>query len=444
MAAWSDAPVVPVRDRPGPQLLYASGAFGFNLLFQTLSLWLIYFYAPPPDSGRPTIVPLATLGLLMSIGRVLDAFDDPAIGHWSDSTRTRWGRRLPFVAAGAPLAALTFAAIWNPPAWGLPWVAVYAFAALQLYSVCSTVVHQPYEAVLAELSRDSGSRLRVSGLKVFFGVLGAAAGLVGSGAVIGAFGFGGMGALFALTAGVSILVAALGIRGLPAPPVPEARLPLREALRLTATNGQFLVFVCSEVAFSVALSLLTALVPYYVTVLLGRSEGDVPLFTGAFFLVVLASLPAVGWLAARRSKAFAYRLAMGVLAVLLPGLSLIDTLPGVDPFLAALAYIALLGAPMSVVFVLPNPMIADVVDDDERRTGLRRAGAYFGVEETIAKAGSALAVALFAFLLGTFGFTAANPLGLRLAGPVAGAIVLLGLLIFTAGYRLPERRLTTA
>ena len=422
-------------------MLYASGAFGFNLLFQTLSLWLVYFYAPPPESGRSTIVPLATLGLLMGIGRVLDAFDDPAVGHWSDSTRSRWGRRLPFVALGAPLAALAFIAVWNPPGWDLPWAALYAFLALQLYSVCSTVVHQPYEAVLAELP--AAARLRASGWKVFFGVLGAAAGLVGSGAVVQRFGFGGMGVLFALVAGVSILVGALGIARLPTVPPPERRLPLWEGLRLTATNRQFLVFVCSEVAFSLALSLLTALVPYYVTVLLGRSEGDVPLFTGAFFLVVLASLPGVSWLAARRSKAFAYRLAMALLGVMLPALAVVDSLamllPGADPYWVTLGYVALLGAPMSVVFVLPNPMIADIVDQDAARTGLRRAGAYFGVEETIAKGGSALAAALFAFLLGTFGFSAASPLGLRLVGPVAGAIVLLGLAVFSLGYRLERR-----
>ena len=420
-------------------VLYASGAFGFNLLFQTLSLWLVYFYAPPAESGRPTIVPLATLGLLMGIGRVLDAVDDPAIGHWSDSTRSRWGRRLPFIALGAPFAALIYAAIWNPPAWELPWAAVYAFVILQLYSVVSTIVHQPYEAALAELARDSSGRLRLSGWKVFFGVLGAAVGLVGSGAVIGALGFGGMGVVFAAVAGASILLSALGLRHLPATPEPPARMGLWRALRLTATNGQFLVFVCSEVAFSLALSLLTALIPYYVTVLLGRSEGDVTFFTAAFFVVVLVSLPGVSWLAARRSKAFAYRLAMGALAVLLPGLAMVDRLgelmPGLDPFVAGLVYVALLGAPMSVVFVLPNPMIADIVDEDAARTGVQRAGAYFGVEETIGKGGAALAAALFAFLLGTFGYSGDGALGLRLVGPVAGAIVLAGFAVFSLGYR---------
>ena len=75
----------------GARALYASGSFGFNILQQTMALWLIYFYAPPPDSGRPTIIPLTLLGLLLTVSRTLEAFDDPLIGHWSDVTRSPWG-----------------------------------------------------------------------------------------------------------------------------------------------------------------------------------------------------------------------------------------------------------------------------------------------------------------------------------------------------------------
>ncbi|MGH2354206.1 MAG: MFS transporter [Chloroflexota bacterium] len=423
----------------GDQLLYASGAFGFNVLHQTLTLWLVYFLAPPPDAGRPTVVPLALLGLVLGLGRVLDAVDDPAIGHWSDVTHSRWGRRLPFIVGGTPFLVLTFVLIWTPPAAGLPWTALYVFLALQAYSVSSTIVHQPYEAVLAEIAREPEARVRISSLKVAFGVGGAALGLIGSGVVIGAIGFPGMAIAFSLLAAASVLVSALGIRRLPLAPEHQRSLSIWDGLRLTATNRQFLIFVASEVLFFVGLNMLTQLIPYYVTVVLGRSEAQVSLFTGAFFLVALASLPAVSWLTARRTKAFTYQLAMGLLAVLLPGLFFVGAVPGVDPFLQGLVYVGLLGAPMSVVFVLPNPMVADIVDDDERRTGLRREGVYYGVEETVGKAGVALAAAVFGVVLATFGFSAERSLGIRLIGPIAGLGVLVGLIIFTLGYRLPDR-----
>jgi GPH family glycoside/pentoside/hexuronide:cation symporter len=403
-----------------------------------MALWLIYFYAPPPDSGRPTIVPLTLLGLLLTVSRTLEAFDDPLIGHWSDVTRSPWGRRLPFVVAGTPFLVLTFALLWVPPAAGLPWTAIYLFLVVHLYSLASTVVQQPHDAALAEIARTPEERVRVSSYKVAFGLAGAAVGLVGSGALAGAAGFPAMGAAFGVLAGLSILLSAIGLRRLPGGGT-AAGLPALEALRLTATNRHFLIFVGSTLLFYLGLNLLTQVIPYYVTVVLGGTEQQVSLFTVLFSAVALAGVPLVNRLARRGTKAGTYRLAMGALALLLPGLALVGLLPGPSPLAQGLFYVALLGLPMAALFVLPNPILADVVDEDETRTGMRREGIYFAAAGTLNKLGFALSTVIFGLLLQGFGFSAAQPLGVRLVGPVAGLGMLLGLLIFARGYRLPDR-----
>lgn len=419
-------------------LLYSSGAFGFNVFHQTVTLWLVYFYAPPPESGRPTLIPLAAFGLVLAVGRIADAFTDPLIGHWSDSTRSRWGRRLPFIVAATPFLVAAFVFLWSPPAAPMPWAALIAFGLLQVYFLFASLAHQPYEAVLAEIARDPATRIRTSSFKVTFGVLGAALGLVGSGILVESLGFGGMATLLGLIGGATILLSVLGIRHLPrGAPSPHAP-SLKDSLLLTLRNSQFRVFVGSEVLFYLGLNMLTALVPYFVTVALGQAESQVAAFTGVFFLVALASLPGVGWLAARRGKRFTYALAMALLVLLLPGLYGVGNFPLVDPVVQGLVYIGLLGAPMSVLFVLPNPMIADIVDAEEARSGLRREGVYFGVEETLNKLGFALSTAIFGVVLGSFGFSQDNPLGIRLIGPIAGFGVLAGLLLFLRGYRLPD------
>jgi len=420
------------------QALYASGSFGFNVLQQTLALWLVYFYAPPPGSGRTEVVPLAALGLLLGVSRVLEAFDDPLIGHWSDTTRSRWGRRLPFVVLGTPPLILTFVLLWFPPPVPLPWSAVALFVVLHLYSLAGTVVQQPHDAALAEIATDSRERVRVSSLKVVFGLAGAAVGLVGSGIVAGAAGFGTMAVLFGLLSGLSILLSAGGLRRLPQTPA-GTRLSLWTALRLTATNGQFLVFVGSTLLFYLGLNLLTQAIPYYVTVVLGGTEGQVPLLTALFSALALAGVPLVNRLVARGTKARAYRLAMATLAVLLPGLAFVGVLPGLPPLVQGAAYVALLGLPMSALFVLPNPILADVVDDDYLRSGMRREGMYFAAAGTLNKMGFALSTVVFGALLSTFGYSAAAPLGVRLVGPIAGLATLAGVLLFVAAYRLPDR-----
>ncbi len=426
------------------QLLYATGAFGLNVFHQTITLWLFYLYAPPPGTGRLALVPPVALGVLWTVGRIVDAFDDAVIGHWSDVTRTRWGRRLPFIVGGLPFTVAAFVALWTPPTVGGFWTLAYAAVTLQAFFILSSIVAQPYEAVLAEIVPTSVERVRVSSWKVTFGILGAGVGLVGSGLLIAAVGFPGMAIALGLLAAAALLVSTWGIRRLPQAPPHDRHLPLTEALRLTATNRQFLIFVCSEVLFYLGLNMLTQLMPYFVTVVLEAPEAQVSLFTAVFSIVALLSLPGVNWLAARRGKAFAYRLAMALLVVLLPGLFVIGWLPGIPRLAQGLIYMALLGAPMSVLFVLPHPMVADIVDDDALRTGLRREGIYYGIEDNLGKIGFAVSTAIFSVVLGTFGFSPEQPLGIRLIGPIAGLGVLLGLLIFMRGYRLPDQVLTPA
>jgi GPH family glycoside/pentoside/hexuronide:cation symporter len=111
-------------------------------------------------------------------------------------------------------------------------------------------------------------------------------------------------------------------------------------------------------------------------------------------------------------------------------------LPGVDKFLQALIFVALIGVPMAAVFTFPNAIMADIIDYDALRTGMRREALYYGAQNTIEKGVGSLAVVILAglFLLGE---TAANPLGIRLIGPVAGAAAFIGFFIFR-GYRLPD------
>jgi GPH family glycoside/pentoside/hexuronide:cation symporter len=92
--------------------------------------------------------------------------------------------------------------------------------------------------------------------------------------------------------------------------------------------------------------------------------------------------------------------------------------------------------PMAAVFTFPNAIMADIIDYDELRTGMRREAIYYGTQSTLEKMASALFPAILAVLL-TLGGTAANPLGIRLVGPVAGLSVLSAFFVFRR-YNLPD------
>jgi GPH family glycoside/pentoside/hexuronide:cation symporter len=138
--------------------LYSSASAGLNILAITVSTWLLYFYAPPPDSGRPTYIPAVTMGVLLLVATFWDAVVDPFIGHWSDTLRSRWGRRRPFLVFASPFILLGAILLWTPPSLSNHTVnAVYFMVVILVYHTSYSLVGIPYDATMPEMAPDLSS-----------------------------------------------------------------------------------------------------------------------------------------------------------------------------------------------------------------------------------------------------------------------------------------------
>ncbi len=113
--------------------------------------------------------------------------------------------------------------------------------------------------------------------------------------------------------------------------------------------------------------------------------------------------------------------------------------PDISPTLQVLVAVTILGMVSGALFALPMAIMADVIDHDETLTTYRREGIYYGVEQGTQKVGIALGTFLFGGVLEVFGSTTADPLGLRLIGPLAGLLILVGWFIFSRGYSLEDK-----
>ena len=103
------------------KVLYASSSLGSEALAQSRGLWLVYYYAPPEDADLRSLLSLGVIGGLLFAGRLLEAFDDALIGYWSDRTRSRLGRRLPFILGATPFWALFAFLLFTPPTGSWCW-----------------------------------------------------------------------------------------------------------------------------------------------------------------------------------------------------------------------------------------------------------------------------------------------------------------------------------
>ncbi|MGH2598521.1 MAG: MFS transporter, partial [Dehalococcoidia bacterium] len=387
MIAENATPSLPRRDA----YLYASGSFAGNLATRVIAAWLFYFYvAEGGDADVSRRIPVWVVGVILTITSVIEAFDDPLIGYWSDRTRSRWGRRIPFVLLATPPWALCFLLLWTPPHTGESAAnALYLFAFLLLYHTFGTLSGGPFEALLPEIAPRNQDRVRIVTVQVLFGTIAAAVALVGTGFMIDAWGFRLMAGIVAVLSLTSRYLALAGAWRHARRDVEPARPGVFRAFRSTLRNDQFLYFLPSFILFNTGITLFTAALPFFVEAVLQPPSDRVGTYTAVLtaapIVVVLLSLPVVQRLAIKRGKAWVYSRAMLMGALYLPWIFFLGLIPGVPGLLQAILFAAPIGLSMTGVFVFPNALMADIIDYDALRTKMRREAMYYGAQNVLEK-----------------------------------------------------------
>jgi GPH family glycoside/pentoside/hexuronide:cation symporter len=430
------------------KLLYSMSSLGGEALSQSRGLWLLYYYAPPDDADLQQQLPRLLVGVLLVVGRLLESFDDVLIGYWSDRTRSRLGRRIPFVLAATPPWALFAVLLFTPPEGaGTAATGLYLFLVLELFFVFSTLSGGPYEALLPEIAPTNAERLSVVGVRVYVGAAGAGVGLVVSGLLIDSIGYQAMAAAIAALALVTRYIGLAGVWEQAKRSQPTVDVPLRTAMRATFSNRHFLAFLPTFVLFQIGFQMLVGVLPFMVNAVLGvEDEGTwVAVLTAVAICGMLASLPVFARYALRSSKRQAYRRALLLAALLFPLAALPGLVPGLPSEAEVVLLMAIAGIPLAGNYLFPAALTADIIDEDSARVGARREATYYGAQNLVEKTATSVAPLLLVLLL-LLGDSAENSLGIRLVGPVAGVIVLIGYIGFRR-YDLPDEvpeRLTPA
>ncbi len=433
---------LPLADR----VLYGLGSLGNATFFWSLSLWLIYFYAPAEGRGN-ALLPITVVAVARGLGGALEAFDDPLIGWWSDRTRSRWGRRIPFLLYGIPLLVISFWLLFVPPAGAGPvLIAVYFFVVLELFYFANTIVGAPYEALQAEIATTSSDRVSLGVWKVLFGNAGVFLAFVVSPQLVERVGFPATMAILAAFAFAALYGMLFGLwrRGTlgRAKSLEAVPISLLKSIRASLGHRPFLALALSFVLFSIGYNMLALLMPYYVVVVHGATEGEVTFFLAGVIVTVLLALPLVSWAARRFGKRGVYALVMlmtGAYLIMLGIAAFAPLLPDISLLWQSRVLIWLTGFGFAALFVFPGAMMADVIDDDAARSGQQRAAVYYGMFKTLEKIAQGGAAILFGVLLQVFGGDADRSLGLQLILPVAGVCALVGCVAVFTGYHLQER-----
>ena len=356
------------------------------------------------------------LGAILIVPRLWDALSDPIIGHFSDNTRTRWGRRRPFLLFGGIAVAISFVVIWWIPkgemvqAWfptesGFQWFQLaYILVSLLIFFTAVNLFEIPHGALGMEMTTDYHERTRLFSAKSFVGNLFAMStpwlfALASMDIFKGPGGNEADGMRY-----VSLMIAAILIPlsfwwffKLREPAfkkvAKQEKTPFWTDMKRTANNRNFAMLTLTIFTLAMGfnfVSLLGSYIPiFYIfggdkvtgATLLGIN-GTIWAITG-----VLAVFP-LNWISPRLGKR--KTLAIAILLMCLAQLSKIVCYNPSYPYLIIIPTI-LLSAGMLFFFTLGSSMVGDICDEDELKTGNRSEGSYYSVFWWFIKMGTALA-----------------------------------------------------
>ena len=386
------------------KIFYGIADLGISLLTASIQFFLLFYYTDIAGINP------GLAGTALLVGKLTwDAINDPVFGYLSDRTRSRWGRRKPYMLLGAIPFGLSIWLLFSLPP-GL--VGVKAFLAVLgsflLADTTQTLVSVPYYALSAELTYDYDERTSLISIRMIFTVLGYILGAAATTAVAGMFmnmgwsknaAYSGMGAIFGVVAVVTLMVTTFGVKETPRPELLPAKLSLKEQVGQVLKNRPFVQYMIMSTIISISFTLLTALLPYFITYQLLMEEQ-----TSIIMLVLLGTIAIflIPWrmVAKKMNKGPAYALGLFIASIAIVAAFFLPQ--GPSPWIYVIAFVAGLG--FSAQYVFPWSMIPDVIEVDAVHSGERHEGIYFGVNAFLGKITGAIGIAVAGWALDIYGY----------------------------------------
>lgn len=370
----------------------------------------------PPFYSSTLGLDLAAVGVILMLARISDVITDPLIGRLSDRTRTRWGRRRPWVAAGVPVMVASSLMLFVPQGevtnlYLLTWIAAIYLG--------YTLITIPYGAWGAELSGDYKERNRITGSREIFLLIGLLiaisapiAGAYWTGAEDdgGAAGRSAVGILGWLTAVMLPICALLAFASVPEPRIVETKpIPFRRGLRVAMRNGPFRIVLLSSIFGALAGSINIGVVIFFFEHVAGIGQaGTVLIFT--LFVAGVFGSPIWVWLGGRigkhRAIAIAGLASMFVFALVPVVIYVVKPVAPEAVFVCLFFINVVQGLALGAAPILGPSIMADVVDLDTLKSGESRAAFLFAFLGMVRKSSEALGVGIALPILSWMGFKA--------------------------------------
>jgi sugar (glycoside-pentoside-hexuronide) transporter len=388
------------RSERGRLALFAFGDFAFNLYWQSIMLFLLFYYTDALN------LPIGVAATTYMVASVWDGIANFAAGVLVDRGHHRF-RYGPLLVAGAVPLGLTFVLTYMPPLASGTWAIAWVFGAHLLFRTAYAGVNVPYLAMSARISPDSNDRAFVAGLRMLFGTAAVITvalttvpvgrWLTGTSAARAYFGaamlFAAVGAVILIIVGATYREEAEAHRPMPT--------NLRDALVSLAGNRAFVALNAAIMAVIVAMTVLTKSVLYYFKYVLEVPHaGEVALaWMGLAGAIAIPLWMLLGRFVGLRAL-WLIAAGAGIAGLLVFVAVQLDSVAAMQAFLIGMQVVA-----VGVYFVF-WAMLPNTIEYGERATGLHVEGAIFGVAALLQRVAIGVATAILGWSFASAGYVA--------------------------------------
>jgi glycoside/pentoside/hexuronide:cation symporter, GPH family len=384
---------------------YGMGNFANTVVQQVFNNRIQFFYIDVIGLNA------ALAGIIWFVFGLWNAVNDPLMGNVSDRTRSRWGRRIPYILFGAIPLGLSFFFLWTPPRQSAALTAMYFVVFLFLYDTIYTLVIMAYNSLFTELATDLQERSSLAAVREGLAVIALLLAFILAPILSEELGFVTMGIVIGIFTSVGYLISVIGAKEDPAHMTGES-MPMLQSLKICLSSRPFRWYIVANLAKEYLFVVLPATLPFWrkyalniqgeakvFGVMMGPGDQEAILLAIPFLLCVSLLVawnritPRIG---VRRAWIYSFLL-------FIPGLAMIMF---ATDFYTGLIGTTLIAPGLSGFMMLPIVMLTDVIDDDAQRVGERREGIFFGINGGIVKLAFSFQGILYSIVFTVTGYVA--------------------------------------
>lgn len=351
--------------KPTKPLHYAIGMFGTSIPINMFKTFAAVFYI-----DRLGFITTKQFSFIVFLYTFIDAIDNPVYGYLSDRTHTKWGRRRPWLLIGSLLLVLCFILFFNPPGFLAPGsMFSYVLIMYMLTGTLDSLINSNYGALFPELFRTEKQRAKTNAMRQVFQLIAMVLSIALTPVITGKIGFFNTSLIYGVIAIFVIWFMTLNSHE-DFSAMEKPKPGIFASLKAVTINPKFWIYGATNAAFTAAMALLQAGVPFYVKYYLKGSDMSSTILLGTAIISAIIFIPVWFIIIKKITLMPAWRLAFVMfLAGLVP-------LYFTGNIIVSTVFVLLPGFGIAGVQTTMDIVAARILDEDSAKYGIQREGIY--------------------------------------------------------------------